>query len=170
MYIFNPWNEDTSIIRTVLSGPKVSGIEGFLHTPYVGMMRKPNGRIEILACIIAPIVSIVHKSSIRNREHMADGLPSIGMVGQTICTGTRTVESPNKGHFGESFCKEDVLFGRFKCMGTIQGENIQGPTAVSFVGRVSVSRSVHCARFHCSYFWGSTRVQHYKCNIQFTLK
>jgi hypothetical protein len=28
-YISNPGNEDTSIIRTVLSGSKVSGLEGF---------------------------------------------------------------------------------------------------------------------------------------------
>jgi hypothetical protein len=31
MYTSNPSNKDTSIIRTVLSGDKVSGIEGLPH-------------------------------------------------------------------------------------------------------------------------------------------
>ena len=50
-------------------------------------------------------------------------------------------------------CKEVVLFGWSKKeLLELQGESIQGPQAVFFVGRLSLFRSVHYQRIHCSMY------------------
>ncbi len=73
---------------------------------------------------------------------------------RTLYDITCTVEPPNNGYFGSTtfvLYREVVLFQRFFCI----AKTTSVPICLSFIRRLSSSRSVHYRRFHCTCIWHS---------------